>query len=261
MELDLKKRILGFFLLAGFFLAVLPLFVGKSIPVDDLKLSVDTPRLPGKPLGLSQPLPKSPEAELIGAAPLTNAIPSSGDESDSKIELPVPGASAELPALGVPPASSSTQAPQPLPTPDVSPSSAVGPEKESAEVAPVVKKTPALSPESVGVASNTSRKSSHPPTQPVATSKTRVAQPTPSAKLPDAWVVQVGSFLAKSNVDAMVKRLQSAGFTAYIRPLKTEQGYLLRVLVGPVLDRQDALQLKRRLQELGISSIVLRAGA
>ncbi|WP_372770838.1 SPOR domain-containing protein [Pseudoalteromonas sp.] len=53
-----------------------------------------------------------------------------------------------------------------------------------------------------------------------------------------AWVIQLGSFSHKANVDSLLAKLKSSGFTAFTKPIKTPSGTLTKVFVGPELDKQ-----------------------
>ena len=62
-----------------------------------------------------------------------------------------------------------------------------------------------------------------------------------------AWVIQLGSFSHKANVDALMGKLKKGGFTAFTKPIKTPSGSLTKVFVGPELDKK---QLENQLPEL-----------
>ncbi|TMO54911.1 SPOR domain-containing protein [Pseudoalteromonas phenolica] len=62
-----------------------------------------------------------------------------------------------------------------------------------------------------------------------------------------AYVIQLGSFSHKANVEALMKKLKNAGFTAFTQPIKTRNGELTKVFVGPQLDKAD---LEQKLPEL-----------
>lgn len=62
-----------------------------------------------------------------------------------------------------------------------------------------------------------------------------------------AYVIQLGSFSHKANVEALMKKLKKAGFTAFTRPVKTPNGELTKVFVGPQLDKAG---LEAKLPEL-----------
>lgn len=62
-----------------------------------------------------------------------------------------------------------------------------------------------------------------------------------------AWVVQLGSFSHKANVQTLLAKLKSGGFTAFTKPIKTPSGVLTKVFVGPELEKQ---KLQRQLPKL-----------
>lgn len=53
-----------------------------------------------------------------------------------------------------------------------------------------------------------------------------------------SYVIQLGSFSHKSNVEALLKKLKKNNFTAFTRPIKTPNGTLTKVFVGPDLDKK-----------------------
>ena len=57
------------------------------------------------------------------------------------------------------------------------------------------------------------------------------------AVLREAWVIQLGSFRHKKNVDELLKKLKDNGYTAFSKPIKTRSGNLTKVFVGPELIR------------------------
>lgn len=68
--------------------------------------------------------------------------------------------------------------------------------------------------------------------------KVAVKRPEKSNLEDFAWVIQLGSFSHKANVDSLLAKLKSAGFTAFTKPIKTPSGTLTKVFVGPELDKQ-----------------------
>lgn len=85
--------------------------------------------------------------------------------------------------------------------------------------------------------------------------------PEPAARPPAApdvgFVVQVGAFRGPADADALQKRLQTLGFTAFTDRVDTDSGVLTRVKAGPVADRAAADQLKARIRErTGIDGMV-----
>lgn len=62
-----------------------------------------------------------------------------------------------------------------------------------------------------------------------------------------AYVIQLGSFSHKSNVDALTNKLRGNGFKAFTKPVKTPNGTLTKVFVGPSLNKAE---LEAKLPEL-----------
>lgn len=51
----------------------------------------------------------------------------------------------------------------------------------------------------------------------------------------EAWVIHLGSFKHKSNVEQLLKKLKLNGYVAFTKPIKTKQGTLTKVFIGPEL--------------------------
>ena len=80
-----------------------------------------------------------------------------------------------------------------------------------------------------------------------------------TAAAPESWAVQLGSFSDRINASNLMKKLQDAGFTAYMHDSKTTQGNLIRVLVGPQLHRSDANKIQKQLQQqFSLKSIIVK---
>ncbi len=62
-----------------------------------------------------------------------------------------------------------------------------------------------------------------------------LGQQPPKAVNNSAWVIQLGSFKHKSNVAELVSKLKSNGYTVFTKPIKTTQGTLTKVFIGPEL--------------------------
>ncbi|MBQ4831863.1 SPOR domain-containing protein [Pseudoalteromonas sp. MMG010] len=58
-----------------------------------------------------------------------------------------------------------------------------------------------------------------------------------------AYVIQLGSFSHAANVKALQAKLKAKGFTTFTKPIKTPNGTLTKVFVGPSLNK-DELQAK-----------------
>lgn len=51
----------------------------------------------------------------------------------------------------------------------------------------------------------------------------------------EAWVIQLGSFKHKQNVEELLIKLKKNGYSAFTKPIRTKQGSLTKVFVGPKL--------------------------
>jgi len=89
-----------------------------------------------------------------------------------------------------------------------------------------------------------------------------VAQPIvkiadkPKAILPEkavakeAWVIHLGSFKNKGNVDQLLKKLKSNGYIVFTKPIKTQKGTLTKVMIGPELIKSAMVKKLPALNEL-----------
>lgn len=77
--------------------------------------------------------------------------------------------------------------------------------------------------------------------------------------IPLAWVVQVASFKERGKAEDMVARLQQDNHKSFLQRATTTAGVTYRVLVGPNIRKQDALNEKRRIDSrYGSDALVLR---
>ena len=73
----------------------------------------------------------------------------------------------------------------------------------------------------------------------------------------DGFVVQLGSFGNKANAERLVTDLRSKGLKAYAKDDKSAKPAVYRVLVGPVLHREQAEKLQEKAKQLsGLNAIV-----
>ncbi len=85
------------------------------------------------------------------------------------------------------------------------------------------------------------------------------AMPLNQQGLPDAWVVQVGSFTTKEAANKLRDDLQADGQKAYVRTTPSSSGTISRVYIGPKLDKSQALALKEQMDKrLKVKSMVMR---
>lgn len=74
------------------------------------------------------------------------------------------------------------------------------------------------------------------------------------------WVVQVGSFAGKINADNLVFRLRDAGFRASTAAVSDSSGTAWKVRVGPVIERQEAVDLAASIKrQLDLDGLVMSA--
>ncbi len=66
----------------------------------------------------------------------------------------------------------------------------------------------------------------------------------------EAWVIHLGSFKHKKNVDELMRKLKDGGYTAYTQPIKTKSGVLTKVIVGPELIKSELTKKIPALKEL-----------
>lgn len=105
------------------------------------------------------------------------------------------------------------------------------------------KVTPAIKAKKiVSTASNTKTKS--------AISKPVLGKQPPKSVNKEAWVIQLGSFKHKSNVAELVTKLKRNGYTAFTKPIKTKQGNLTKVFVGPELIKSRLMKKIPALKKL-----------
>lgn len=78
----------------------------------------------------------------------------------------------------------------------------------------------------------------------------KVVKPVQADFEKNAWILQLGSFKHKENVDALKKRLTDAGFKVFIKPVETKAGVLSKVFVGPELERKNLEKAQLTLKEL-----------
>jgi len=88
---------------------------------------------------------------------------------------------------------------------------------------------------------------------------TREVPQLSDAGLPQGWVVRLGSFSDSENASNLVTRLQDAGYKAYSRTMRSDQGALTGVFVGPWLDRGQVNEYQQKLQEeFSLAGLVVR---
>ena len=55
----------------------------------------------------------------------------------------------------------------------------------------------------------------------------------------ESWVIQLGSFRHQQNVSALVDKLKYHGYLTFTKPIKTENGTLTKVFIGPNINKSE----------------------
>ncbi|MCH9697874.1 MAG: SPOR domain-containing protein [Gammaproteobacteria bacterium] len=88
--------------------------------------------------------------------------------------------------------------------------------------------------------------------KPAVSSKPGLAKPDNTG----LWIIQVGVFKDKSNAGTLMKKLKKNGFAAYLEPVTTEVGKLIRVRAGRVPKEKAARQMVTTLNKrFGLKAI------
>lgn len=70
-----------------------------------------------------------------------------------------------------------------------------------------------------------------------------------SEGVPEAWIIQVGSFSEHEKADNFSNRLKKDGYKSYVEPVKLSQGKMYRVFIGPNIFKKDALDAQQKVEE------------
>ncbi len=73
--------------------------------------------------------------------------------------------------------------------------------------------------------------------EPAKVVKKTVKELPPKINIEESWVIQLGSFRHKKNVLALVDKLKYHGYTTFTKPIKTKNGVLTKVFVGPNINK------------------------
>jgi len=74
--------------------------------------------------------------------------------------------------------------------------------------------------------------------------------PPEKSVLKQAWVIQLGSFRHKKNVAQLLLKLKDNGYTAFTKPIKTKNGTLIKVFIGPELIKSSLTKKISSLKKL-----------
>lgn len=73
----------------------------------------------------------------------------------------------------------------------------------------------------------------------------------------ERWTIQAGSFTKKENAVSQRDKLRKLGFSAALETLSTGKGPIYRLKIGPELSKQRALEIRNRLNQQHIKTIIL----
>ena len=85
--------------------------------------------------------------------------------------------------------------------------------------------------------------------EPIVGTKT-ASEPTEQSFKDNAWVLRLGTFRNKPNVDALLNKLETAGVKTFVKPVEAKAGTLYRVFVGPELEKSKLEKAQQTLKEL-----------
>ena len=90
--------------------------------------------------------------------------------------------------------------------------------------------------------------------------KEKALQPSLSDKTtPNAWVLQIASFLHDKHAKDLRDKLLKQGYAAYIRDVETSKGNRKRVFIGPKIDKKRILADKKKIEkEFKVESLLLK---
>ena len=97
---------------------------------------------------------------------------------------------------------------------------------------------------------------------PAATTSLPPLPAAPGGKLdasgvPESWVVQVAAMSDRSKADALIAKLKLNGHAAFAHTTHDSAGDVIRVFVGPKLDRAQAVKTKKKIdREMSLQTMV-----
>lgn len=93
--------------------------------------------------------------------------------------------------------------------------------------------------------------------KPAVPERTTTTVSTAPAASSVGFAVQLGAFAQPADANALRDRVRAAGFSAFTEQVRTDNGVLNRVRVGPVANRAEAEQLKAQVAaKIGITGMV-----
>jgi DedD protein len=269
MDQELKQRLIGAAVVTALAAIFIPMLFDD--PVDTSGQTVSEMTIPELPAGS----PNAPESKLptdaasVENAPgnaLSSALPASTHHPAANlntaaggVEKIEPGLQETTPADYEPPAEMDVAADaENAPDEDLetAPSEPVMDRTPPAAAPPIEKAAPktASLPDRTGSVTEPSAAVKPVPLEPAeAPAK---AAPKSTAKF-ERWTIQAGSFTKKENALSQRDKLRKLGFPAALETLSTDKGPIYRLKIGPELSKQRALEIRSRLNQQNIKTIIL----
>ena len=239
MEERLKQRLVGAIVLVSLAVVFVPILLDAPREVNEEISAISVSEIPERP---QEPL-GSPASNAL-AAPETPRL-------DAEVER-----ERDRHASGTDAAAPRVSSPEPASAPTSTSSQGFGSDSAS---------PPSEAPASTSVPGVSTRSGSSP-----AGSESAITGSTPDdapgnkwtaaapAAVAGGWVVQLGSFLKSENAFALRRRLQAAGYPAYVQSGISAQGQVSRVFVGPMPERVQAKDSAAKLRrEMALEGIVV----
>ncbi len=85
-----------------------------------------------------------------------------------------------------------------------------------------------------------------PPASATATAEPTPAPPPAEPSAGEGWAVQLGSFSTEANAEALARKVNDAGFNAFVQRVQVDNGTMYRVRIGPLDERDAATTLAAR---------------
>jgi len=243
MDERLKQRAVGGVVIVALLVIFVPMFLDFS---EDGQEGAATSVVPPQPQAEMQTLEipladlqerqvadgvppgtESPEqilAEAMDAEVMGDIRPQAEANPDQVLDPLPPQALSEMsPTPPPPPAAAKAPSPPPAKAPASSTAKAPAPAKAPQKLA-----------------------AAPPPKSKIAEPKPKLAGPTTGSK---AWAVQVGSFTKRESAEKLRDRLRKSGYRAFVTSAQAAGKTVVRVRVGPELERADADQLRKRIEK------------
>jgi len=77
----------------------------------------------------------------------------------------------------------------------------------------------------------------------------------------ERYTIQLGVFIHQENADFLMKRLKKMGYVADLNLIKSKNGSIYKVVVGPLKNKDNAIQIQKQLaQNTQLEGLIIRQG-